>query len=154
MEQFLSTTICNPIRILDWRKIEKRIPSCFIDDGPSSPFRILYGVIYNGKQQAVIYRAARIHDWLYWYGRLEGSFTERLTRAERDAIYRDVIAAHGYKKIAALHHWALTRMGGGAWQRAARRMSTNGDFTYQIYLGRKVAEGELAKDERDELLAA
>jgi len=154
MEQFLSTTICNPIRILDWRKIENRIPSCFIDDGPSSPFRILYGVIYNGKQQAVIYRAARIHDWLYWYGRLEGSFTEYLSRAERDAIYRDVIAAHGYKKIAALHHWALTRMGGRAWQRAENSMKEDGDATYPIYLLRKMKEGQLDEDERDELLAA
>jgi hypothetical protein len=130
-----------------WYEVERLIPPCFRDNGPSSPFGFLYGFIYTPKRRAAIYRAAKVHDFLYWQGRLSGSGTEHLTRSEADFIYGDSIRVAGYPVIAKLHAGVLRRFGGRAYDKAMRRMRALCDYTYGDYLSRKLHEGNLSTSE-------
>jgi len=113
------------------------IPSQFIDNGPSSPFRFLYPFIYSAEVRAVLYYAARTHDWLFWYGTLFGSGTEHLTFEERNRVYRILIENRGHSRVAVVHYKTLQFFGRIAFYRAGRKMRTMGDETIVDYLDRK-----------------
>jgi hypothetical protein len=130
-----------------WIDIEDEIPYWFIDDGPSLPgiLRLLYGIvsIMGPRLVALLFRASRVHDWLYWFGRLKGAplNTEILTRKQRDQIFRIMLERLGYPKIAGVAY-RLVRVGGSrAYRNASLQMASLGDNSYKAYMLRKKIEG-------------
>lgn len=96
----------------------------FQQNGPSSPFRPVYPLIYprDSHVRKIMWEASFIHDGGYWILRLPGSPYEHVTRKEWDQAYRNHIRDNGHPIVAAMHYRALRAMGGLAWQRNWRRM--------------------------------
>ena len=93
------------------------LPECFVDNGPSSPFRRLHRLLYGKHGVKVLGIAARSHDGGYSVLRLHGSGYEFVTREQWDQMYRNYIWSqkHG---IAAWVQYHGLRLGGGiAWSR-------------------------------------
>lgn len=85
------------------------IPAGFQTDGASIP-RFLWRVCGTPLDVPRIY-AAIVHDWLYFGGKPEA------TRADADAIYRDLLIALGESSIKAFCEWGALRLCGGShWQ--------------------------------------
>lgn len=82
------------------------LPRDFVTDGASIPkaLRFICGSPY---QEPRLY-AALVHDWLYSGGDPEA------TRAEADALFRDMQIALGISKIKARIEWAALRLCGGS----------------------------------------
>jgi hypothetical protein len=82
------------------------IPAGFKTDGASIP-RFLWRVCGTPLDVPRIY-AAIVHDWLYSGGRPDA------TRADADAIYRDMQIALGVPRIKAYVEWVALRLCGGS----------------------------------------
>lgn len=82
------------------------VPAGFVTDGASIPktLRWLCGSPYRAPR---LY-AALVHDWLYSGGDPEA------TRAEADAIFRDMQIALGVSRFKAYTEWAALRACGGS----------------------------------------
>lgn len=98
------------------------VPAGFKTDGASIP-RFLWRVCGTPLDVPRVY-AALVHDWLYSGGvpnaaRLHDaaySGTPVVTRAEADALYRDLLIALGVSRVKAYTEWAALRLcGGGHW---------------------------------------
>lgn len=83
-----------------------RIPAGFKTDGASIP-RFLWRVCGTPLAVPRIY-AAIVHDWLYSGGDV------RVSRAEADAIYRDLQIALGVSRFKACIEWGALRLCGGS----------------------------------------
>lgn len=122
-------------RVPDWREVQKRIPPDFRDNGASSPFRSLYGIIYPiPKWQQDINVAARNHDFGYGPGRLPGSGFEDVPRSGWDDMYRENLTARRRIVVARVHWRALHWLGQRAWDNSARKMASWGWHTYEDFL--------------------
>jgi len=128
-----------------WRDVAAVIPEDYQFDGASSPFRIIYPLIYWSRTtRTAITIAARVHDYGYGPARLHGApvvAADRslvplalLDREEWDGLYRSALVAMGHPRIAALHYWALRKVGGHAWRKNAQKMQRKGIKTYADWL--------------------
>jgi hypothetical protein len=121
------------------KEILNMIPDCFVDNGPSDPFRFAHRLLYKAHGVAVLSRAARAHDAGYSILRLLGSGYERVTRKQWDSMYRNYIRANGHP-IAAWFQFQGLRIGGRpAWKKLARLMSRN-YLSFEEYLVYKQTE--------------
>ena len=132
--------------IATWQEIEVSIPWFFTDNGFSTPIplRLFRGplAIIATRYSPIEARVGRIHDWLYWYGRLPGCplGIDCLTREQRDAIAGFILAEFGYHRTGATVAWALHVGGQRAYDRAMSRMHIDGHYRYQDYILTKTAE--------------
>lgn len=94
----------------DWTLFYKEevyhIPAGFKTDGASIP-RFLWRLCGTPLDVPRIY-AAIVHDWLYSGGK------PGVTRAEADAIYRDILIALGVSRTRAYVEWIALRLCGGS----------------------------------------
>lgn len=81
-----------------------RLPMGFATDGASIP-RILWRVCGTPLEVPRLY-AALVHDWIYSGGDPEA------TRAEADALYRDMQIELGVSRFAAYVEWVAIRIFG------------------------------------------
>lgn len=96
------------------------IPAGFKTDGASVP-RFLWRVCGTPLEVPRVY-AALVHDWLYSGGvpnaaRLHDALYSGgpvVTRAEADAIYRDMLIALGESRFKAYVEWSAIRLCGGS----------------------------------------
>lgn len=119
-----------------WEQIEAVIPWHYRWDGASSPFRVLYPLIYSETTQADIDLVSRVHDFGYGPARLPGSplGLSALAKADWDAVYRDGLVDRGHPRIAWWHHWALSRFGGRAWIERGEWLRQQGWTCYDDFL--------------------
>jgi len=121
------------------------IPEDFQFDGASSPFRIIYPLIYWRKTTRVaITIASRVHDFGYGPARLHGAPVVTadksmvplalLDREEWDDMYRSALTGMGHPRVASLHHWMLRRVGGRAWRKNMRKMHKKNIHAYDEWL--------------------
>ena len=96
------------------------VPAGFKTDGASIP-RFLWRVCGTPLDVPRVY-AALVHDWLYSGGvpnaaRLHDaaySGTPVVTRAEADALYRDLLIALGVSRVKVYTEWGALRLCGGS----------------------------------------
>ena len=140
---------------IDWRIVYAFCPADFRDNGTSSPFRFLYGLIYSANSCAVLAQIARLHDFMYGPGRLHGSPLEGATREQADAMYLAglleqfaapvirprTIGDHIHRIdmarmrwVARRHYDVLVRVGGIAWANNARQMAAWGWRTWDDFM--------------------
>lgn len=117
------------------------IPPCFTDDGPSwpRPLRVMFGVmsVVRPRMMAAYYYLARLHDYGYWYARLDGSGLEHLTKHDFDLWLKQSLMHKGHAALARISYKAVaSRFGDRAYRRAGARMRSDGDFTLNDYLAR------------------
>ena len=128
-----------------WKDVASCIPEDFRYDGASSPFRIIYPLIYwSPYTLADIYIASRIHDFGYGPARLIGSphvamgdemhSLSTLNRHQWDEIYRLALLGLHHPRIAAIHHGGLDLLGWLAWQRNDEKFAKRGIITYDNWL--------------------
>ena len=83
------------------------VPAGTATDGASIP-RALWAVCGHPLQAPRVY-AALVHDWLYG-----GGGPRSMTRAEADAVYRDLLVEYGWGRGKAWVEWAALRMFGAS----------------------------------------
>lgn len=83
------------------------VPAGTATDGASIP-RALWCVCGHPLQAPRVY-AALVHDWLYG-----GGGPDEMTRAEADAVYRDLLVAFGWGRAKAWIEWTALRMFGAS----------------------------------------
>ena len=83
------------------------VPEGTKTDGASIP-RALWGVCGHPLEAPRVY-AAIVHDWLYGGGGPVG-----MTRAEADAVYRDLLVAYGWGRWRAWIEWTALRVCGAS----------------------------------------
>lgn len=81
------------------------VPAGTRTDGASIP-RALWAVCGHPLQAPRVY-AAVVHDWLYG-----GGGPSCMTRAEADAVYRDLLVDYGWGRAKAWIEWTALRMFG------------------------------------------
>jgi len=95
------------------------VPKGFIYDGASIP-RWLWSLV-GLRPDGLIRAAATVHDWIYEKGGDIGAH-KAFTRAESDAIFRDLMEKAGISKIRCdLAHWAVRNFGGSHWKAAEKK---------------------------------
>ena len=104
-----------------------------MDNGPSSPFRWMYPVIYTKHARQTLNLAAYAHDAGYWMLRLEGSPFASVERKSWDMMYRNFIRSEGHSWIAGRQYRALRVFGGKAWKKNGRWMSELGYVNMHIW---------------------
>ena len=103
-------TLGRPWRV-DWGEVSFVLPKGFGTDGASIP-RALWRVCGTPLDVPRLY-AALVHDWLY------SGDGPRGTRAEADAVYRDMQIALGVSRVKAWTEWAALRLFGAShWEDA------------------------------------
>lgn len=101
---------------------ELHIPAGFEFDGESIP-RWLHGIV---PPYGYTRRGAAIHDYLYRFGGYHApdSSLVSVTRAQADAVYREMIEARGFPAWRATVRWfALRCLGWIAWRQNRRAMT-------------------------------
>jgi len=125
-----------------WAQIEREIPWQFTDNGFSTPIplRLFRGPLacIATRYSPIEARVGRVHDWLFWYGRLPGAplGTESYDMLRANALAGDMLDWWGYERTARLVQRALDRFGGASWRHAAATMQRMGDVRYADYLAR------------------
>lgn len=136
-----------------WMAVEKALPSEFTDNGFSTPWilRIFRGplAIIATRYSPIEARVGRVHDWLFWFGRLPGAplGTEHLTMEQANQIADNMLTWFGYERTGATVGWVLDRFGRRSWEKAAAKMRKRGLYVYQDYLDRLDREAKLLAPE-------
>ena len=115
------------------------LPECFVDNGPSSPFRFLHKFLYGSHGVKVLGIAARSHDAGYSILRLPGSGYEFVTRHQWDVMYRNYIWANQHEFAAIIEYRGLRLGGGVAWNKLWDLMHAK-YLTFNDYLVYKSCE--------------
>ncbi len=94
------------VAVSGWRIV---VPAGTVTDGASIP-RFLWRVCGHPLQIPRVY-AALVHDYLYG-----GGGSSSMTRAEADAIYRELLVRYGWGRFrAGVEYFALRMFGGSHW---------------------------------------
>lgn len=96
------------------------VPTGFTFDGESIPL-ILHGLVPPFGQSK---RGACVHDYLYRYRgyRTPGGDFHKVTRAQADAVYKELVLLKGLPSWRANVRWSVLRLVGGlAWSQNARK---------------------------------
>ncbi len=123
-----------------WKELEKVIPVEFTDNGFSTPWplRLFRGPIsiLATRYAPIESRGGRVHDWLFWFGRLPGAplGTERLTMYQANEVLENMLTWFEYPRTARVVRVTLDRCGGGSWRKAGKAMWRRGLRTYDDYL--------------------
>lgn len=101
---------------------EITVPTGFRCDGESIPALLRWLVPPFGQTK----RGAFVHDYLYRHGgyHLPGGVLVPVTRAQADAVYRELVTAKGLPNWrASMRHGVLRLVGGIAWSANAKKRS-------------------------------
>lgn len=99
------------VAVGDWLFV---VPAGTRTDGASIP-RALWSVCGHPLEAPRVY-AAIVHDWIYG-----GGGPNCITRADADAIYRELLVAYGWGRVRAWIEWTAIRFfGGGHWTERKR----------------------------------
>ena len=119
---------------LDWIDALRATPMQFHDNGCSSPFRRLHGILYPDDALHAIGIAARMHDAGFSVMRLPGSGFERHDRAAWNLAYRDCLRDQAHPRIAAIQYAGLVIGSAGPWRASWREMQRLGWRTWDDYM--------------------
>jgi hypothetical protein len=134
-----------PTKTTLWMDVERAIPPQFTDNGFSTPWplRMFRGPlsIIATRYSPLESRFGRVHDWLFWFGRLPGApeDTEKLGLWGANQVAYDMMMFFGYCRTARVVRGVLDRYGHRSWMLAEKAMKKRGLATYDDYL-RELAE--------------